>query len=62
MDAIGAIILCEMVIFIVNKIKSENIEIILNIPYEIRDKIKYKFKFKGNIKSTNNKSTINKKI
>ena len=60
MDAIGAIILCEMVIFIVNKIKSENIEIILNIPYEIRDKIKYKFK--GNIKSTNNKSTINKKI
>ena len=32
----------------------------LNIPYEIRDKIKYKFK--GNIKSTNNKSTINKKI
>ena len=60
MDAIGAIILCEMVIFIVNKIKSEKIEIILNIPYEIRDKIKYKFK--GNIKSTNNKSTINKKI
>ena len=56
MDAIGAIILCEMVIFIVNKIKSEKIEIILNIPYEIRDK------FKGNIKSTNNKSTINKKI
>ena len=55
MDAIGAIILCEMVIFIVNKIKSEKIEIILNIPYEIRDKIKYKFK--GNIKSTlNNKS------
>ena len=45
-----------MVIFILNKIKSEKIEIILNIPYEIRDK------FKGNIKSTNNKSTINKKI
>lgn len=49
-----------MVIFIVNKIKSEKIEIILNIPYEIRDKIKYKFK--DNIKSANNKSTINKKI
>ena len=38
-----------------------NLAISLHAPNnEIRDKIKYKFK--GNIKSTNNKSTINKKI
>lgn len=56
LDIVISIVLCEIIMFFVNKIKLGLLDKILNFPYEIKEKIEVKYKEKNNI---NNKEKIN---